>query len=108
MDITNFKDSFELLSMITDDVLTFPKVYKHTLGQKLQNTALDCFHCQFMENRERSPTKKKEYEEDFKNKFSFLRVLIRLCAEKKVLSIKQLARISEVIYRIEDTFNDKE
>ena len=107
MEITNFKDSFELLSIITDYLLTFPKVFKYTLGQKLQDAALDCFHCQFMENREKNYTKKKEYEEDFKNKFSYLRVLIRLCSEKKILSIKQIARLSEVIYRIEDIFEDK-
>ena len=32
MEITNFKDSFELLSIITDYLLTFPKVFKYTLG----------------------------------------------------------------------------
>lgn len=42
MDITNFKDSFELLSIITDDVLTFPKVFKYTLGQKLQIAFIKC------------------------------------------------------------------
>ena len=31
-EITNFKDSFELLSIITDYLLTFPKVFKYTLG----------------------------------------------------------------------------
>ena len=107
MEITNFKDSFELLSIITDYLLTFPKVYKYTLGQKLQDAALDCFHCQFIYNKEKDYTKKKEYEEDFKTKFSYLRVLIRLCSEKKILSIKQIARLSEIIYRIENTFNDK-
>lgn len=44
MEITNFKDSFELLSIITDYLLTFPRVFKYTLGQKLQGVALKINH----------------------------------------------------------------
>jgi len=38
-----YRDTYNLTSLIVDYVGAFPKLHKHTIGQRLTNVALDLF-----------------------------------------------------------------
>lgn len=89
-----YKDTFDLVSLTIDYVGAFPKAHKHTIGQKMTNVSLELFEYIQLANRSVSD---KDYRvrmlEGFLVKFELLKVLIRLCGEKKIISTKQLARL---------------
>lgn len=96
-----YKDTFDLVSLIMDYTPSFPKSYKHTIGQKMTNVSLELFEYLQLANRsvnERSYRVKML--EGFLVKFELLKVLVRLCGEKKIITVKQLARLSILIEKI--------
>lgn len=96
-----YSDTFNLLSLIVDYVGTFPKLHKHTIGQRMTNVALDLFEYIQLANRSfKEKDKRVKYLEAFIIKFELLKVLIRLCGEKRIISIKQLSRLSVLIEKI--------
>lgn len=46
-----YRDTFDLVSLIMDYSVTFPKSYKHTIGLKLMNVALELFEYLQLANR---------------------------------------------------------
>ena len=93
-----YRDAFKLLSLVIDYVNVFPKLYKHTVGQKLINVSLDLFEYIQLANRSfREKEKRVEYLENFIARIELLKVLVRLCGEKQIISIKQLSRLSILI-----------
>ena len=84
-----------------DYVGTFPKAHKHTIGQKMTNVSLELFEYIQLANRSIA---NKDYRvrmlEGFLVKFELLKVLIRLCGEKRIISIKQVARLSILTEKI--------
>lgn len=90
-----YKDTYELVSLLLDYVMIFPKCYKHTIGQKVTNTSLELFEHLQLANRcyDRREARVKHLE-DFLIKFELLKVLLRLCNEKKIISLKQTARLA--------------
>ncbi len=96
-----YRDAFNLLGLIVDYVGAFPKLHKHTIGQRMTNVALDSFEYIQLANRSFKEREKRiEYLESFIIKFELLKVLIRLCGEKKIISIRQLSRLSVLVERI--------
>ena len=96
-----YSDTFNLLSLIVDYVGAFPKLHKHTIGQRMTNVALDLFEYIQLANRSfKEKDKRIKYLEAFIIKFELLKVLIRLCGEKRIISIKQLSRLSVLIEKI--------
>ena len=96
-----YSDTFNLLSLIVDYVGAFPKLHKHTIGQRMSNVALDLFEYIQLANRSfKEKDKRAKYLEFFIIKFELLKVLIRLCGEKKIISIKQLSRLSVLVEKI--------
>ena len=94
-------DTFNLLSLIVDYVGAFPKLHKHTIGQRMVNVALDLFEYIRLANRSvKERERRVKYLEVFIIKFELLKVLIRLCGEKRIISIKQLSRLSILVEKI--------
>lgn len=95
VDLPIFKAAFELTSLLIDYVVTFPKLYKHNLGSRLIDASTSLFECISLANRAgKNKQSREKYLSDFLVKFELLKILIRLCSEKKILSMKQQARIA--------------
>lgn len=96
-----YRDTYNLTSLIVDYVGAFPKLHKHTIGQRLTNAALDLFEYIQLANRAATERDKRvRYLECFVIKFELLKVLVRLCGEKKIITLKQLSRLSVLIESI--------
>ena len=96
-----YRDTFNLVSLIMDYSVTFPKSYKHTIGLKLMNVALELFEYLQLANRS---VDDRVYRirmlEGYLVKFELIKVLIRLCGEKRIITVKQLARLSVLTEKI--------
>lgn len=89
-----YRDTFDLVSLLIDYVAQFPKSHKHTIGQKMTNVSLELFEYLQLANRSAGDkAARMRMLEGFLVKFELLKVLIRLCGEKRIFSIKQLARV---------------
>lgn len=96
-----YRDTYNLLSLIVDYVGAFPKLHKHSIGQRMTNVALDLFEYIQLANRAAKEREKRiKYLEHFIIKFELLKVLVRLCGEKRIITIKQLSRLSVFIESI--------
>lgn len=92
-----YRDTYNLVSLIVDYVNSFPKTHKYTIGQKLENETLDLFKYINLANKEKyNKEKKKEYLNEFIKTFDLIKILLRLCVEKKFLSLKQMVRITMI------------
>ncbi len=96
-----YRDTFELVSLLMDYVAIFPKNHKYTIGQKITNVSLELFEYLQLANRaaDNRATRVK-YLEGFLIKFELLKVLLRLCNEKRIITIKQSARIAILTEKI--------
>ena len=89
VDLPIFKQTYELTSLLIDYVVAFPKIYKFSLGSKLIDTSTSLFECISLANRcGKNKVVREKYLSDFLVKFESLKILIRLCSEKKIFSIK--------------------
>lgn len=96
-----YRDTFELVSLLMDYVGQFPKLHKHTIGQKITNVSLELFEYLQLANRSsEDKVKRSKMLEGFLVKFELLKVLVRLCGEKRIVSTKQLARIIDLTDKI--------
>lgn len=92
-----YRDTFELVSLLMDYVAQFPKFHKHTIGQKMTNVSLELFEYLQLANRSADDrATRRRMLEGFLVKFELLNVLVRLCGEKRIVSVKQLARIISI------------
>ena len=90
-----YRDTYELVSILMDYVMIFPKSHKHTIGQKITNVSLELF--EFLQLANRCYTDREasvKHLEDFLVKFELLKVLLRLCNEKRIITIKQSAKLA--------------
>lgn len=96
-----YRDTFELVSLLMDYVAQFPKSHKHTIGQKMTNVSLELFEYLQLANRSADDrATRRRMLEGFLVKFELLNVLVRLCGEKRIVSVKQLARIISLTDKI--------
>ena len=51
VDLPIFKQTYELVSLLLDYVVIFPKLYKHTLGSRLVDTSTSLFEYISLANR---------------------------------------------------------
>lgn len=87
-----YRDTYQLVNTIVDYQSKFPRLYKYTIGQKMVNVALELFEYiqlanMFKDNRSR-------HLNGFVVKFELLKVLIRLSAERKLITLGQQANIA--------------
>lgn len=90
-----WRDTEALVSYLMDVTMKFPKTYKFTLGQKIVNVSLDLFEYIQLANMTKEEVSHQRYLQGFQVKFELLKVLVRLCTEKKVITLKQSAFIME-------------
>lgn len=96
-----YRDTFELVSLLIDYVGQFPKSHKHTIGQKMTNVSLDLFEYLQLANRSADDRAVRvRMLEGFLVKFELLKVLIRICGEKRIVSTRQLSRLILLIDKI--------
>ena len=87
-----YKDAFALTSYIMDIQPFLPRMYRYTIGQKMANTSLEMFEYIQLANMYKESRAK--HLVGFTVKFELLKTLIRLCSEKRLISIKQQADIA--------------
>lgn len=96
-----YRDTFELVSLLMDYVTIFPKSHRYTIGQKITNVALELFEYLQLANRSRDDNAKRaRHLEGFLIKFELLKVLLRLCNEKKIITVKQAANLATYTEKI--------
>jgi len=104
-----YRDTFELVSLVTDYIDEFPKKYKYTIGDKLLNTCLNLFDCLVKANVYHKDSKQhQKYMKMYINTYMMVRTLTRLCIEKKIITLKQTSRLAlifEPMVRITDLKN---
>ena len=90
-----YKDTFELSKFLMSCIDTFPRLYKHTLGERIIDTALSLFTIISKANQQETQNSKRiEFLNEFLSQFDILMVLIRLSEEKHILTIKQISKIA--------------
>lgn len=96
-----YRDTFELVSLVFDYVPAFPKLFKYSIGQRMLDTSLALFEYIQLANRAgKDHNAKVKYLQEFLIKFELLKVLIRLCNEKRIISIKQTAQLAVLVSSI--------
>lgn len=79
----------------------FPKCHRFTIGQKLLDEALDLFEYIGLANRAiADKAMRARYLEGFMIKFGVVETLLRLCNEKRIITIKQTARLATLTEKI--------
>ena len=90
-----YRDTYELVSILMDYVMIFPKSHKHTIGQKITNVSLELFEFLQLANRCYTDIEARiRHLEDSLVKFELLKVLLRLCNEKRIITVKQSAKLA--------------
>ncbi len=85
-----------LLDEILNITVDFPRNYKFTLGSKMQEYAVESLNDISGAYLNKSLEKRIEYLSNFQTKFETLKTLIRIAGERKWISLKKFARISEL------------
>lgn len=106
-ELSVYRDTFKLVGLLMDYINLFQKQYKYTIGQKIINVSLDLFEYLHLANiYKEDKIKKCKILDLFIVKFELLKVLIRLCGEKHIFTLKQLANISILLEGIENKINN--
>lgn len=87
-----YKDMFELLMKLYDARDEFPKGYKYDLGTRLTNVALEC--CELIQSANSDKQNRYKILQQFAIKFDTLGLLIRVCKERKIITITQAAEFA--------------
>lgn len=94
-ELTIYRETYKLVSLLFDLTCKFPKMYKYTLGEKINSVSLELFEYIQLANRTiKNEHTRVKYLEGFLIKFELLKVLLRLCNEKRVLTIKESTNIA--------------
>jgi len=89
-----YKDTYKLILLIFERTKNFSREYKYTLGQDLKRDGINLVRSIYRANRSKN---KREHLEEFLDNFEILKLEIRLCTDLKLLSVKQLAEISQML-----------
>lgn len=91
-----YRGTYKLVDMLTGLSVNLPKVYKYTLGQKIMNVSLELFEYIQLANMTQDVQKRAVYLQGFQVKHELLKVLLRLCSEKRIISLKATAQLAEL------------
>lgn len=89
-------DCRSLLDEILNITVDFPKNYKFTVGTKMQEYSIESLNDISGAYINKSLRKRIEYLTNFQTKFETLKTLIRISGERRWISIKKFATISEL------------
>lgn len=101
-----FRKMYDLTLMIIRLVAKFPKQYKYNLGDELIKTSLKLFKYLFSANRLYDNKEKRvELLNLFLDDYDLLKVLIRLCNEERLFSLKDGANLALLTESISKQIN---
>jgi hypothetical protein len=89
-----YKDTYKLILLIFERTQHFSREYKFTLGQDMKRDAICLVRSIYRANRNAD---KRQYLEEFLDNFEILKLEVRLCADLKLISIKHLSEISQML-----------
>jgi len=92
--LTIFQKSYDLLVRIYNEVHNFPKEYKYSLGEKLQNVCLELLDYIVIANSERD---KRLYLKRANQQVDRLRIYVRLCYALNVFGKRKYEVLSKYI-----------
>lgn len=93
-----YKNTYELAQKIFKETQDFKREYKYTLGQDMKRDVLQLTRIIYQANKYKQERKK--YLENFLDAFELLKLEIRLCADMKLLTIKNHAEFIELMDKI--------
>ena len=83
-----YRATYRLLNMLIRATQDFPRFYKYSLGTRMVDVCLDMSMLLYKAN---SSYEKTEPLREFLGKFGMLQMLLRVCAEQKVIDTKKVA-----------------
>lgn len=89
-----YRETYRLILKIFECTKEFSREYKYTLGQDMKRDALHLVRNIYRANKSKDKT---GHLEAFLDDFELLRLEIRLCADMKILSVKKLAELAELM-----------
>lgn len=89
-------DCRSLLDELLNVTVDFPRNYKFTIGSKMQEYSIEILNDITGAYINKSLEKRIEYLTNFQTRFETLKVLIRVAGERKWISLKKFARLSEL------------
>ena len=91
----------DLCSLMVDVQREIPKQYKHTLGDRMLESSLNLMRAIFTINRsEKRSSERLCHMGMFTDEFDYLKSLVRICEEKRVITTKQQSAIAPVMTSI--------
>lgn len=91
-----YVDTYQLVSTLIDYSADFPKTYKYTIGQKITNVSLELFEYIQLANMTTDVALRAKYLQGFQIKHELLKVLIRLCTDKQIISLTKSAHLAKM------------
>ena len=92
-----YKSAYDLLIELMYITKEFPREYKYTLGEKIQNSVTELLIMIYKAN---SSKDKKEYIEKIIEDVQFLDIYLRICNDIKILPQARYCRLSQQTYAI--------
>lgn len=96
-----YRDTYELLGTITDLLRSFPKLYRYNLGDKLMNSALELFSDLSLLCKYNSDLKYYDNVDSYLKHYQYMKAIIRVCNEKRILTSKEIAKLAVHLRNIE-------
>ena len=94
-----YRAIYKLLMQILDARDHFPKAYKYEFGTELMMVGVKC--CELIRYANSDKQNRVHWLQEFLVKFDTLRLLLRICQDRKIVSIKQCAEMLLSIDEIE-------
>ena len=88
---------YELLLRLLHNIEHFPREYKHTLGERIQNTALDIVLDIYKANTVKY---KSAILKSMNNRIQLLYLYLRICHDMKIIGIEKYASIVQQVDNI--------
>lgn len=93
-----YRDTYVLVGKIVDLQKNYPKEYKYSIGQKMVNVSLELF--EYIQLANMMKQNRILHLNGFIVKFELLKTLVRLSADKKLISIGQQSDVSSKMVSI--------
>ena len=98
-DMPVYQCMYRLTMMILDARERFPKGYRYEFGTELMMSAIRC--CELIRYANSSLPRRVEHLNEFLVKFDTLKLLLRVCRDRKLINIQMTADIIETVMSIE-------
>ena len=98
-DLPAYQSMYRLMMMILDARDNFPKGYRYEFGSELMMVTIRC--CELIRYANSDMSRRVEYLNEFLVKFDVLKLLIRVCRDRRLIHLQPAADIIEMIATVE-------